>query len=113
MNTVLVKIKRLARRVRGRFARPLPTGMGAFHAWAEALVDTYPMPTQDLDSIKFGLAATIMHLGPDDVALPDIYFVKRIRSGAAKQVAGAAFYEIKIKHEEAEKAAASSNNVSN
>ncbi len=106
MKNVLNTIKKLAKQVRGLFPSALPTGLTAFNAWADDISDTYFMPTSDKDSIRFSLASIVMHLGPTAAYRSKFYFALVLRAGAAKQVAGAAFYEIKNKQQEAAKAAA-------
>lgn len=106
MKNVLNKIKKFAKQVRGLFPSALPTGLTAFNEWADDIAATYFMPTQDKDSIKFSLASIVMHLGPTAAYRSKFYFALVLHAGAAKQVAGAAFYEIKTKQQEAERKAA-------
>lgn len=89
----------------GFFPSPLPVGIAQFNTWITELRQTYTLPTDDEDSIKFSVASMIMHLGPTSAYKSKWYFVLALRSGAAKQVAGAAFYEVKTR--QAAKAAAS------
>lgn len=105
MNTLILKIKRLGRQIRGLFPTPIPVGMSEFNIWAQNIIDTYPLPTQDSDSVKFTLTSIIMHLGPSDAYKSSFYFYLRLKAGAAKQIAGAVFYDIKSKHDEARKLA--------
>lgn len=104
MNTFLLKLKKLFNQVRGLFPSALPTGMSQFDAWHEKLVATYDLPTQDRDSVRYALATMILHLGPTAAFKPQYYFVLAIRSACAKQVAGAAFQEIKLRQQAEEKA---------
>lgn len=115
MKNVLTKIKKFAKQVRGLFPSSLPTGLTAYNEWADDIAETYFMPTQDKDSIRFSLASIVMHLGPTAAYRSKFYFALVLRAGAAKQVAGAAFYDIKTKQQEAAKAAeaARSENDSN
>lgn len=83
----------------------LPVGVTEFHAWVDSFMELYEFPTKDMDSIKFAFATMIMHLGPTDDVKPKEYFYKALMAGAAKQVAGEVFREIKIRQEEARKAA--------
>jgi len=87
---------RLFNRIRGYFPSLLPTGTEAFHKWSDKLIETYPMPTEDKDSLKFALATTIMHLGPQDHHKANEYFYRTIVAGASKQVAHSVFTDIKL-----------------
>jgi hypothetical protein len=102
MKTVLNKIKKYVARWKGRRPSPLPVGMTEFNAWVDSIVNTYDdLPTKDIDSIKFTLSSIIMHLGPQEAYKPKSYFVLTMKAAAAKQVAGAYFYEIKEKQKQA------------
>jgi len=106
------KLVRLVKQIRGLFPSALPTGVTAFESWAEDIIATYDLPTSDKDSIKFTLATIIMHLGPQAASKPKYYFVLTLRAGAAKQVAGQVFTDIKTKAKEAELAAQKAANES-
>lgn len=95
MNIVLSKLNRFLNQLRGFFPSSLPSGMTEFNAWSDSLASTYTLPTQDVDSVRFSLASIIMHLGPSSSHVSKYYFYKMLKAAAAKQVAGAAFYEIK------------------
>lgn len=89
----------------GFFPSRLPVGMTEFDAWAEKIASTYQLPTKDLESVKFTLASIVIHLGPSDDKKPNWFFVKQLRAASAKQIAGAAFYEIKQKQKLLQEAA--------
>lgn len=111
-----VNFTRLAKQFLGLFPSALPTGVTAFHAWADDIRNTYDLPTQDEASIKFTLSTIIMHLGPQVAHKPKYYFVLTLRASAAKQIAGQVFTDIKTKAaEEAHqaKAAAEAREVEN
>lgn len=93
------KLKRLYNQVRGFFPSQLPQGMEAFEAWVDSIFNTYELPTMDKDSVKFGLSAAIMHLGPTTAYKSKWYFVLIIKAGAAKQIAGAKFHEVKLEQQ--------------
>lgn len=95
MKHTLEFILRIYRQIRGFLPSPLPTGLSDFTAWADDIAATYKLPTEDKDSIYFSFASQIMHLGPTAAYKPKYYFVVCTRAGAAKQVAGHAFYTIK------------------
>lgn len=94
MNT----IKKYLTRLLGFFPRTLPGGTTEFEALVTRLMSSWNLPTTSDRDVKFALTTTIMHLGPQDSSRSDYYFVKTIRAGAAKQVAGAKFHEIKSAH---------------
>ena len=106
MKTRLLKIKRFIRQVRGLFPQSLPTGIDEFNSWATDIAATYQLPTENLDSIRYTLATIIMHLGQTAAYKSKWYFVLTLRSGAAKQIAGGIFYEIKTKQQAAQAAEA-------
>lgn len=100
-----LKIKKLVNKFLGLFPSPLPQGVAEFDSWAKSIMDTYDLPTKDEDSIKFSLAAAIVHLGSQECFKAKYFFVLIIRSGAAKQIAGHVFSDIKNKQKEREAAA--------
>lgn len=106
MKINLNKAKKLFKQLRGFFPSALPTGTTAFNAWADDIAATYFMPTENVDSIRYTLASIIMHLGPTAAYRSKFYFALVIRSGAAKQVAGSVFQDIKIRQQELAKAEA-------
>lgn len=95
MINILNSIKRLLRQVAGLVPTALPMGVPAFNAWSNDIMSTYDMPTQDVESIRFALASIIQHLGQTTAYKPKVYFALTLKAGAAKQVAGSIFYEIK------------------
>lgn len=101
LSTYMVKlytqIRRFFKQIRGLFPSPLPTGSGAFDLWADDIASTYTLPTEDRDSILFSFSTMIMHLGPTTANKSRYYFVLALRAAAAKQVAGAAFQDIKTR----------------
>jgi hypothetical protein len=103
---MLERIKKVFRQIRGLLPSELPNGASAFDAWVDSIVNTYSLPTSDIDSIKFTLATIIMHLGPTVAYRSKFYFVLVLKASAAKQVAHNAFGEIKQKQQAAQAAAA-------
>lgn len=99
-------MKTLLLRLRALFPSRLPTGVSAFNDWAESFYEIYEMPTTHRESVKFVLASTIMHLGPTAIYKSKFYFYLVLSTGAAKQVAGSIFYDIKEAQKKAESAAA-------
>jgi hypothetical protein len=81
--------------------------MTEFKEWSDSLIETYPLPTTDKDSLIFGLSAMIMRLGPTEAYKSKYWFVLSLRAAIAKQIAGANFAEVKERQQKlhAEKAA--------
>lgn len=80
------------------FPQPLPIGVTEFHKWAEEIIELYSFPAND--SVKFTLAAMIMHMDPSADRKPYSFFAKRIKKSMANQIAGAIIQELKIKQQE-------------
>jgi hypothetical protein len=99
------KLTRFFNILAGFFPTPLPVGLSEFNAWADSFATTYSLPTADQDSIRYALATMIMHQGPTAAYKSKFFFYLCLRSSAAKQVAGAAFMEIKTKQQAAQAAA--------
>lgn len=89
----------------GLFPTALPTGMTSFDLWVTKIMATYSLPTTNKDDVAYSLAAMIMHSGPTCSRRSNQYFVICLRAAAAKQIAGAAFYEIKTRNDAAKKEA--------
>lgn len=92
---LISRMKKVGRQIRGLFPSRIPTGMKEFDIWARDIADTYQMPTEVFDSLKFTLATTVMHLGPTDAYKSKYWFALMINASAAKQIAGAKFQEVK------------------
>lgn len=107
------RFKRLLRQLAGLVPTKIPVGVTEFNKWADDFIETYTLPTQDSDSLKFTLASIIMHLGPQVAYKPKFYFYLTINAAAAKQVAGSVFYEIKQKAKLAEEAARKAQEANN
>lgn len=100
MNRLKVAFKRLL----SYFPTPLPVGMTAYKEWSDSVVDLIG-PIANTDDLQFCVAAEVIRVGPAVCSAPKNYFVKRVRAGAAKQIAGAVFTEIKERQMAAQKAA--------
>lgn len=83
---------------------PLPVGMTAFHAWSDDIIKLTG-PLADVDSMKYVLASQVLALKPEQSRLPKAQFVNQLRNAAAKQIASAVFTDIRLKQQEAIKAA--------
>lgn len=93
------KIKKLALRLYAFVPTRLPIGLTEFNEWASSVLSLYDFP--DNDSTRWALASMVIHLGPTDAYKPKRYFGLSIRAGAAKQVAGTVFQELKLKDQAA------------
>lgn len=87
-------MKLFAKRVLSYLSTPLPVGMTHYQEWSDSVAELIgPIATkEDLD---FCIAAEVIRVGPAVCRAPKNYFVKRVRAGAAKQIAGAVFSRIK------------------
>lgn len=106
MSKFIKTVVRCWRQLRGLFPSALPVGLSEFNVWSQSIADTYVLPTTNIDSIKFTLATSIMHLDATAARKPKYWFVLLVRASAAKQIAGAAFTEIKERSKAAQAAAA-------
>lgn len=94
------KLKKVLNFIRGLFPSRLPQGLTEFNAWAQSIMDTYALPTLEVDSIRYILATVVMQLGAQTAYKSKMYFVLTLKAAAAKQVAGSVFYDIKTKQQE-------------
>lgn len=103
----MIKIVNVIRKVWLFVAATIPTqipiGMTDFQKWSDSIVELSGLP--DNDSVRFGLAATVLHLGPTAAFKPRLYFALVLRAGAAKQVAGQVFQDIKQRQQTQQAAA--------
>ncbi len=105
------KVKFYVNKARAFLPEPLPQGSTEFQAWADSIQSLFDLPTKDKDSVHFMLGSMLMHIGPQEDRKSKYHFVKSIRSAAAKQVGGSAMYDIKIRQQEAQKAAEAAKTV--
>lgn len=100
----LAKFKHILNLILSYLPRRLPVGMSEFEAWSGRII-ALSGQFADSDSMKFALASNVMHLGAQKSSIPDQYFIRSMRKAAANQVAAQVFQDIKIKQQEALKAA--------
>ena len=91
-------MKQLLARFLSFFPTPLPLGMTAYATWQEDVIALIG-PIADADSLKFCVASEVLRVGPAVNSVSKNYFVRRVRAGAAKQIAGAVFTQIKEKQQ--------------
>lgn len=108
-----MKLRIYLHRFLGLFPQAVPVGVTAFDAYIDSLSATYDLPTKDRETIKFAVAARILGFGPLQSSAAPYSFVRALRAGAAKQIAGNAFQQVKeaqkarqLAEEQAAKAAA-------
>lgn len=112
MKLAYQKLKKLSKKLLGLLPSRLPVGMKEFDVWARDIADTYEMPTQHFDSIKFSLASILLGVSHkkayQDVFVPKYYFALKLHSGASKQIASGVLWQLKEeqKRKEAEAKAA-------
>lgn len=94
----------LFKKVAARFPTKLPVGMTEFNAWADSIIDLAG-EFADRDSMKYALASNVIHMKHTQDSAPKSYFVSVLRKAAANQVASQVFQDVKVKQEEAIKAA--------
>lgn len=95
-----------------RFPTPLPRGMTEFEVWCKDIIDVYQFP--DNASVRFMLAAILLHLGQTEDSKAKRYFGKCGLAAASKEIAHAQMTQLKeaqqAKAAEELKAASSLNN---
>ena len=97
-------MKRIFNKALSYIPTALPVGMTTYAAWSDSVVELIG-PIADNDSLRFCVASEVLRLGPSATSIPKNYFVQRVRAGAAKQIAGAVFTEIKEKQRQEQLAA--------
>ncbi len=81
----------------------LPIGRTEFDEMSTKIIEMSGLP--DNDSVRWALAAAIIHFPQEKPELTFGYFARVLRRGAANQVASAVFQELKLKQQLAEEAA--------
>ena len=87
-----------------KIPRPLPVGLAEFEKFAARII-AQAGPYADKDSMTFAIATSIIHADAHKGYLPDEFFLLRLRKAAANQIASQVFQDIKLKQQEAAKAA--------
>ncbi len=98
-------MKRILSRLLSYIPTQLPLGLTAYKAWSDEVVELIG-PIANSDDLHFCVAAEVLRVGPSANAVSKNYFVKRVRAGATKQLAGHVFSEIKERQQAAQKAEA-------
>lgn len=108
LNDIKTKAKYVVQKARSLLPETLPQGQTEFDAWLDSIQSLYILPTQERSDLIQVFASIIINLGPLQDKKSKYYFVKSIRTAAAKQVAGNRFYELQMakKAKQAEEARA-------
>lgn len=69
--------------------RPLPLGRQDFNDWSDRIISGALIPGVDVESQRFALANSLLHLGPTESHKPDAHFIHILRKLAINQVAHA------------------------
>lgn len=97
MKAVINNIKRKVRLLRARYGSSLPKGVTEFHVWADDIIDLAGAPNND--SVKFMLASSIPHTGPQDARKPKMFYILTLQKAMANQVAYGVIQELKAQQE--------------
>lgn len=100
--TLVNKLKLYFRYFRAFFPSKLPQGLTAFTAWSDDIIDLYGFP--DNDSMRFAVAATVVHIREGRAYIPKRYFGLILMKGAATQIAGQVMQDLKAKQKATEEA---------
>jgi len=73
---------------------PLPIGRKEFEYWSDRIIEAAVIEAEK-DSLKFSLAAMLMHLGPTEAFKEDAFFVLQLRKAAVNQTAHSIMQELK------------------
>lgn len=100
MKSALGKLKLVIMFLLGFIPKALPVGVKEFEKWSANIIKTYGLP--DNDSMKFALAAKIMHMDAGSHRASPYYFCKVMKKAMSNQVCSHIMTELKIKQQEAE-----------
>lgn len=84
--------------------QPLPIGRTQFIEWSNRIIEAAVVDATH-ESLRFSLAAMLMHLGPTEAFREDAYFVLSLRKAAVNQTAHAMMEELKLAQEAKKKQA--------
>lgn len=74
--------------------RPLPIGRTEFMDWSDRIISG-ALVEAETDSLRFSLAAMLMHLGPTEAFREDAFFILSLRKAAVNQTAHSMMQELK------------------
>lgn len=84
--------------------RALPIGRTQFTEWADRIISGAHVGATN-ESLKFSLAAMLMHLGPTEAYREDAFFILQLRKAAVNQTAHTIMQELKEAQEAKQKLA--------
>lgn len=90
-------LKKILNKFLSYLPTPLPMGMTAYLEWSKSIADLIGPITSIESDLHFCISAEVIRLGPSVCLVSKHYFVRRVRAGVAKQIAGAVFSDIKEK----------------
>lgn len=90
-------LKKILNKFLSYLPTPLPMGMTAYLEWSKSIADLLGPITSIESDLHFCISAEVIRLGPSVWCVSKHYFVRRVRAGVAKQIAGAVFTDIKEK----------------
>ena len=97
---------RLLRLILSYRQEKLPVGLTAYNAWTADIIDLAG-PMADKNSMLWDISTMVLHAGSENDRLSKQYFVRRLRKGAANQVASQVIQDIKVEQDKQLKAAES------
>lgn len=72
----------------------LPIGRTQFMEWSDRIIAS-ALVEADTESLRFSLAAMLMHLGPTEAFREDAFFILQLRKAAVNQTAHTIMTELK------------------
>lgn len=97
-------MRRLLKRILSYYPTAMPITMTQFNTWLDSILELAG-PIADKDSLEWVISNEIMRLAPGRDRVPKHLFVKLLRKYAANQFAANKVLELKLKQEEANRAA--------
>jgi hypothetical protein len=85
--------------------RPLPIGKTEFMEWSQRIIEGAHVSATE-DSLRFSLAAMLMHLAPTEAFKEDAYFILSLRKAAVNETAHFIMTELKEQQKQKELAEA-------
>lgn len=83
--------------------QPLPIGRAQFMEWSDRII-AGALVQAETESLRFSLAAMLMHLGPTEAFREDAYFILSLRKAAVNQTAHSVMEELRKAREEKKQA---------
>lgn len=87
------RLQYLYKYIRSYFPESVPVGMTAFNRFLDDVI-LLAGPIADVDSMKYVISTTMIHLPQEQSLITKQLFIRRLRKAAANQIASAVFQEI-------------------